>query len=74
MTLTLFDAKAKDHESNILDCLMRGEKLTVGDYWRRFHSPELRHYIARIRKRGYNIVDKWVVRNGYRIKEYWIEK
>ncbi len=73
MTPTLFDTAIRN-EDKILDYLMRGGKLTVNDCQRIFHTTELRRYISLIRKRGYNIVDKWVVRNGYRIKEYWIEK
>lgn len=72
--MTLDFTKQKNNEDKILEYLLRGNSLTVGECRYRFATTELRTYIARIRKRGYNVVDKWIVTdNGERIKLYWIE-
>lgn len=71
---TLFDTPVKtDHESRILDYLLKGGTLTVQTCEAFFGTTELRTYIARIRKRHYNVVDKWKTENGDRFKEYFIK-
>jgi hypothetical protein len=65
-------------EDTILKYLLQGNHITVNDCQRLFHSTELRHYIARIRKRGYliNSCRKGTIVNGVKIgwhKEYWVD-
>lgn len=75
MPKTLFEipVKQKNTEDLILEYLLRGNSLTTLDCLRLFHSTEARHYIARIRKRGYDVKDKWLeTENGEHIKKYWI--
>lgn len=75
MNQTLFKipVKQKNTEDLILEYLLRGNSLTTLDCWRLFHTSELRHYIARIRKRGYDVKDEWLkTDNGEHIKKYWI--
>jgi hypothetical protein len=47
-------------ENKILDYLMNGNSLTVLDCQRLFSTSELRTYISRIIKRGYNVVSSRV--------------
>lgn len=60
-------------EDLILDYLMHGNDLTTLSCQRLFHTSELRHYIARLRKRNYGIIGQWKTESdGYRFKRYFI--
>ena len=47
-------------ENQILDYLMHDNSLTTLECQRQFHTSELRTYISRIIKRGFNVVSVWV--------------
>lgn len=75
LTLDYSRPAAKSNEDEILDYLLHGNSLTTLEAWRLFHTSELRHYISRIIKRGYNVVGEWIeVNNKTKVKRYRIEK
>lgn len=57
--------------SKIINVLLSGEKISVKDAWRLTGTSELRSYITRIRRRGYNVKSAYLSDNNY--KHYWIE-
>lgn len=77
-TQTQIDNVTKSTEDMILDYLLRGHSLTTLEAWRLFHTSELRHYIAKLRKRGYGILGEWVKVHTYgkdsKIKIYRVNK
>jgi len=51
---------AADAESEILSYLLRGGYLTTKTCQVMFGTSELRHYISRIKRRGYGVSGEWV--------------
>ena len=54
--------------------LERGLSITVRECWKLYGSSELRVYIARLRKAGMKITDRWHSYKGMRYKIYSIKK
>lgn len=52
-------ALKQSNEEIILSHFKRGWKLTVVKCLEKYGTIELRHYVARLRKRGFNIVGTW---------------
>ena len=59
-------------ENRILKFLLCGGSLTVLRARELFATEDIYRIIARIRKRGYKIKDKWINENGARFKRYSI--
>lgn len=64
--------------NQILEFLLKGYGLSVNECQGYFGTTELRHYIAQLRKQGYNISDKKIKYVGNRgqkkwYKRYWID-
>ena len=54
--------------------LERGLSITVRECWKLYGSSELRVYIARLRKSGMKITDRWHTYEGMRYKIYQLKK
>ncbi len=54
--------------------LERGLSITVRECWKLYGSSELRVYIARLRKSGMKINDRWHTFEGMRYKVYSLAK
>jgi hypothetical protein len=80
MPETLFDTRKTDNaENKILNYLMHSNSLTTLEAWQKFHTSELRTYISRLRKRGYDITGERIkvdCGDGHKanIKRFRIEK
>lgn len=61
-------------EKQIKDQLENGRRITSMSVLNSLGTTEIRYYIARLRKQGMTIVDKWIKKENKRFKEYWLEE
>lgn len=61
-------------EKSVRNHLLSGLSITVKECWILYKTSELRVIIARLRKEGMKILDRWFEGNGVRYKIYWLEK
>ena len=64
-------------EGRILYALKNGDRMTALQGWQRFGTMRLAKYICDLRKKGYDIKDRWLkVHNRFGepcdVKEYWL--
>lgn len=61
-------------QTQILEALNNGARLTGLDGLRVAGTMKLSTRIGELIKRGHPIKSDWIERNGKRIKEYWIDE
>ena len=61
-------------EKKIKEQLENGRRITSISVLNSIGTTEIRYYIARLRKQGMPIVDKWIKKENKKFKEYWLQE